>query len=86
MCNAPGKENALPTSPCTAINSLWQLAASLCALVPTTPVKNGTIYREGISRFYLNTKGRFNEDGEQIDYIGCDSLQAHITKLYKDAG
>ena len=38
------------------------------------------------SRFYLNTKRRINYDGNQIDYLACDSLQAHITKLYKDAG
>ena len=38
------------------------------------------------SKFYLNTKRRINFDGEQVDYLACDSLQAHITKLYKDAG
>jgi site-specific recombinase XerD len=38
------------------------------------------------SRFYLNTKRRINEAGEQVDYMACDSLQAHITKLYADAG
>jgi integrase/recombinase XerD len=38
------------------------------------------------SRFYLNTKRRINFDGEPVDYLACDSLQAHITKLYKDAG
>jgi len=38
------------------------------------------------SKFYLNTKRRVNEAGEQVDYLACDSLQAHITKLYKDAG
>jgi integrase/recombinase XerD len=38
------------------------------------------------SRFYLNTKRRINYGGEQVDYLACDSLQAHITKLYKDAG
>lgn len=38
------------------------------------------------SRFYLNTKRRINYEGEQVDYLACDSLQAHITKLYKDAG
>lgn len=38
------------------------------------------------SRFYLNTKRRINFDGEQIDYLACDSLQAHFTRLYKDAG
>jgi site-specific recombinase XerD len=24
--------------------------------------------------------------GEAIDYLACDSLQSHITKLYRDAG
>lgn len=38
------------------------------------------------SKFYLNTKRRINFEGEQVDYLACDSLQAHITKLYKDAG
>lgn len=38
------------------------------------------------SRFYLNTKRRINDAGEQVDYLACDSLQSHITKLYKDAG
>ena len=38
------------------------------------------------SRFYLNVKRRINYAGETIDYLACDSLQAHITKLYKDAG
>lgn len=38
------------------------------------------------SRFYLNTKRRINEAGDQVDYLACDSLQAHTTKLYKDAG
>jgi site-specific recombinase XerD len=38
------------------------------------------------SKFYMNTKRRINFDGEQVDYLACDSLQAHITKLYKDAG
>lgn len=38
------------------------------------------------SKFYLNTKRRTNFDGEQVHYLACDSLQAHITKLYKDAG
>lgn len=38
------------------------------------------------SRFYLNTKRRINYAGEQVDYLACDSLQSHITKLYRDAG
>jgi integrase/recombinase XerD len=38
------------------------------------------------SKFYLNTKRRVNFDGESVDYRACDSLQAHVTKLYKDAG
>jgi integrase/recombinase XerD len=27
-----------------------------------------------------------NFDGQAVDYLACDSLQAHVTKLYKDAG
>jgi integrase/recombinase XerD len=38
------------------------------------------------SRFYLNTKRRTNFGGERVDYQACDSLQAHITKIYADAG
>ena len=38
------------------------------------------------TKFYLNTKRRINDAGERVDYMACDSLQAHITKLYKDAG
>lgn len=37
-------------------------------------------------KFYLNTKRRINQAGEQVDYKACDSLQAHVTKLYRDAG
>ncbi|HJV75080.1 MAG TPA: site-specific integrase [Noviherbaspirillum sp.] len=37
-------------------------------------------------KFYMNTKRRINEAGEQVDYLACDSLQSHITRLYKDAG
>lgn len=37
-------------------------------------------------KFYMNTKRRINEAGEQVDYLACDSLQAHVTRLYKDAG
>ena len=36
--------------------------------------------------FYMNIKRRINEAGQQVDYLACDSLQAHITRLYKDAG
>lgn len=38
------------------------------------------------SKFYMNAKRRINQAGEQVDYMACDSLQAHITKLYRDAG
>ncbi|WP_254226669.1 tyrosine-type recombinase/integrase [Burkholderia glumae] len=34
----------------------------------------------------MNTKRRINEAGEPVDYSACDSLQSHITKLYRDAG
>lgn len=27
-----------------------------------------------------------NVAGEQVDYLACDSLQAHVTDLYKKAG
>ncbi|WP_254451682.1 hypothetical protein [Duganella vulcania] len=34
----------------------------------------------------MNTKRRINVAGEQVDYLDCDSLQAHVTDLYKNAG
>jgi integrase/recombinase XerD len=37
-------------------------------------------------RYSMNTKRRINEAGEQVDYTACDALQAHVTKLYRDAG
>lgn len=33
-----------------------------------------------------NTKRRTLENGERRDYKACDSLQSHITRLYKRAG
>jgi len=37
-------------------------------------------------RYSMNTKRRINEAGKQVDYAACDALQAHVTKLYRDAG
>jgi integrase/recombinase XerD len=37
-------------------------------------------------KFHLNKKRRVSWDGEQVDYLACDSLQSHVTKLYRDAG
>ena len=37
-------------------------------------------------KFHLNTKRRVSFAGERVDYSACDSLQSHITKLYRDAG
>ncbi|WP_366931905.1 tyrosine-type recombinase/integrase [Paraburkholderia xenovorans] len=37
-------------------------------------------------KFAMNAKRRINEAGEQVDYSACDSLQSHVTKLYRDAG
>ena len=34
----------------------------------------------------MNTKRRINQAGQQVDYAACDALQAHVTKLYRDAG
>jgi integrase/recombinase XerD len=34
----------------------------------------------------MNRKRRTNHAGEQVDYAACDALQAHVTKLYRDAG
>ena len=37
-------------------------------------------------KFHLNTKRRISWAGEPVDYLACDSLQSHVTKLYRDAG
>jgi site-specific recombinase XerD len=37
-------------------------------------------------KFHLNTKRRVSWVGEPVEYLACDSLQSHITKLYRDAG
>lgn len=37
-------------------------------------------------KFHLNTKRRVSWAGERVDYLACDSLQSHVTKLYRDAG
>ena len=37
-------------------------------------------------KFHLNTKRRVNWAGEPVGYLACDSLQSHVTKLYRDAG
>lgn len=37
-------------------------------------------------RYSMNIKRRVNQAGEQVDYAACDALQAHVTKLYRDAG
>ena len=37
-------------------------------------------------KFSMNRKRRINQAGEQVEYAACDALQAHVTKLYRDAG
>jgi len=37
-------------------------------------------------KFHLNTKRRVSWAGKPVDYLACDSLQSHVTKLYRDAG
>jgi len=37
-------------------------------------------------KFAMNTTRRINEAGELVDYSACDSIQSHVTKLYRDAG
>ena len=37
-------------------------------------------------KFAMNTKRCINETGEQVDYSACDSLQSHVTKLYRNSG
>ena len=51
-------------------------------LVPSSKL---VLTRKGY-KFHLNTKRRVNWAGEPVDYLACDSLQSHVTKLYRDAG
>lgn len=37
-------------------------------------------------KYSMNCKRRINHAGEQVDYMACDALQSHVTKLYRDAG
>jgi integrase len=37
-------------------------------------------------KFHLNIKRRVSWAGEPVEYLACDSLQSHVTKLYRDAG
>lgn len=37
-------------------------------------------------KFHLNTKRRVSWAGKPVEYLACDSLQSHVTKLYRDAG
>ena len=37
-------------------------------------------------KFHLNTKRRVSWAGELVEYLACDSLQSHVTTLYRDAG
>jgi integrase/recombinase XerD len=37
-------------------------------------------------KYSMNCKRRINQAGEQVDYAACDALQAHVSKLYRDAG
>lgn len=37
-------------------------------------------------KYSMNNKRRINLAGEQVDYAACDTFQAHVTKLCRDAG
>ena len=51
-------------------------------LLPYQPL----IYSSRGDGMSQNTKRRMLETGERRDYKACDSLQAHVTKLYQRAG
>lgn len=51
-------------------------------LLPNQPL----IYSSRGNGLSQNTKRRVLETGELKEYKACDSLQAHLTKLYKKAG
>ncbi len=63
----------------------WRMQPATARFRGLTPDSKLILTLKG-QKFYLNTKRRRNEAGEQIDYLACDSLQAHVTRLYKDAG
>lgn len=44
------------------------------------------IIKQGGGAFCQNTKRRVNLDGDRVDYTAADSLQSHVTRLYKNAG
>lgn len=44
------------------------------------------ILKQNGASFSQNTKRRVNYSGERVDYKAADSLQGHVTRLYKDAG
>jgi site-specific recombinase XerD len=52
------------------------------SLLPHQPL----IYSGRGAALSQNTKRRTLENGDRRDYKACDSLQSHITKLYKRAG
>jgi integrase len=37
-------------------------------------------------KYSMNCKRRINHSSEEVDYAACDALQAHVTKLYREAG
>lgn len=51
-------------------------------LLPHQPL----IYSSRGTGMSQNTKRRTLETGEQRDYKACDSLQSHLTRIYKKAG
>ena len=36
-------------------------------------------------KFHLNTKRGVSWAGEPVEYLACDSLESHVTKLFRDA-
>lgn len=57
-------------------------AARYRGLLPHQPL----IYSGRGAALSQNTKRRVLETGERRDYKACDSLQSHVTRLYKRAG
>lgn len=49
------------------------------------PASKLILTRKGYE-FHLSTKRRVSWAGERVDYLACDSLRLHVTKLYRDAG
>ncbi len=69
----------------------WRIKRGIGVIMGTSPYRGllphqPLVYSSRGDGMSQNTKRRVLETGEQRDYKACDSLQAHVTKLYQRAG